>query len=239
MRYQGGKVYQAKDISYFINLHTERSYWEPFCGGCAVTEYVKLSKRYASDINGYLIAMWKALQRGWEPPERVSVDLYNQIKDNKANYPPELVAFVGFGCSFGGKWLGGYARGRGGRNYTKESRDALMASLPRLQNVQFFAADFMETDPPEANMVIYCDPPYKGVTSYHKSSFDTELFWERVRELDSQGHVLYISEFSAPDDFDYIWSKPRSLGIRRGDNHRPIEKLWVPADSSKYPQRLL
>ena len=58
--------------------------------------------------------MWKALQQGWEPPDLVTFEDYEYVRAHQ-DENPALTAFVGFGCTFGAKWFGGYARDvRGG-----------------------------------------------------------------------------------------------------------------------------
>lgn len=103
MRYMGSKSGFAKVLLKQITPYRKNGQWwvEPFCGSCSVTQYVA-GNRIASDNHPYLIAMWKALQNGWIPPFHVSKDEYIHIKSNKDDYPPELVAFVGFGCDYGG-----------------------------------------------------------------------------------------------------------------------------------------
>ena len=52
--------------------------------------------------------MWKELQKGWITPDIITKEDYYYIKENK-DEKPYLTGFVGFGCSFGGKWFGGLA----------------------------------------------------------------------------------------------------------------------------------
>lgn len=60
--------------------------------------------------------MWQALQQGWQPPEIITKDEYYYVKEHK-DENPALTGFVGFGCSFGGKWFGGLASNKKGDNY--------------------------------------------------------------------------------------------------------------------------
>jgi DNA adenine methylase len=77
------------------------------------------------------------------------------------------------------------------------------------------------------NSLIYLDPPYKGVTGY-RVKFDHEQFWNYVRFLVSQGHTVFVSEYSAPDDFVSVFSVVLKKGIA---NKRTLkdatEKLFV------------
>ena len=82
-----------------------------FCGSCAVES--KLAPHFKSvicnDNHKYLVALWQALQDGYELPEVVSQEMYKSIRDNKDDNPA-LTGYEGFGSSIGGKIYGGYAR---------------------------------------------------------------------------------------------------------------------------------
>lgn len=59
--------------------------------------------------------------------------------------------------------------------------------------------------------LIYCDPPYSGITQYRhsdiKDDFNSTVFWQWCREKAVEGHTVFISEYNAPADFKCIWSK--------------------------------
>ena len=110
--YVGNKRRIAKPISaYLESIRAGREFWEPFCGGLGITA-VMSGPRVASDISEPLITLYKALQQGWDPPEVLTREEYAQLKKRQDPYDP-LTAFAGFGCSFGGKWFGGYGVRRG------------------------------------------------------------------------------------------------------------------------------
>ena len=73
--------------------------------------------------------------------------------------------FVGFGCSFGGKWFGGYARNKTGTNYALQSKKSLMKDINTLMNARFICEDYRNVYLPD-NCVIYADPPYNGCLLY-------------------------------------------------------------------------
>lgn len=76
-----------------------------FCGSCnVVSEVDSQYKRIANDKHKYLISMWEAMQNGWIPPDTCTEEEYNHIRDN-LNENEALSGFIGFACSFGGKWL--------------------------------------------------------------------------------------------------------------------------------------
>src|ERR1700750_2056717 len=107
----GGKTRIAKDLARAMLASTsERDvYVEPFVGaGSVAAEMVPFfDGAILSDASPDLIAMWQALQNGWEPPENVTLEEYEAQRHAPVS---ALRGFVGYGCSFGGKWFGGYAR---------------------------------------------------------------------------------------------------------------------------------
>lgn len=231
MKYMGSKNRHANEIlSIVLKNRTEKqAYVEPFVGGFNIIDKVQ-GIRIANDSNFYLIELFKAIQSGWEPPEEISENEYKEIKLHKNNYTPSLVGFVGFGCSYSGKWFGGYARGNAAngkpRNYCLESKKNLLAQAPYLKDVLILNKNYLELDIPE-NSIIYCDPPYAGTTSY-KDKFNHQIFWDWVRNIKSK-NTIFISEYSAPDDFECVWSKKvNNTLVKETGSKQGTEKLFVP-----------
>ena len=113
MRYFGGKQRISGPLSDYLNkcLKNEQPFVDLFCGACNVISKIDNNRlRIANDKHEYLIAMWKALQEGWEMPDNISEEQYLYIKNHKDENKP-LTGFVGFGLSYSGKWFGGYCRG--------------------------------------------------------------------------------------------------------------------------------
>lgn len=54
--------------------------------------------------------------------------------------------------------------------------------------------------------VVYCDPPYQGTSAAYNKGFDNYKFWEWVR---TRNYPVYVSEYSAPEDFVSVWSKKK------------------------------
>ena len=234
MKYMGSKNKIAKNILPFILKDRTPDQWyiEPFVGGCNMIDKVS-GKRMGNDINFYLIEMWKALQRGWIPPELVTEDMYNEIRKNKDDYEPHLVAYVGFLFSFAAKWFGGYRRDIAGskgdmENMKTQSRIALksiMEQVPKIKDVVFSNLNYWEIPIPD-NSIIYCDPPYGGTTKY-KDNFDHPKFWEWVRKMSNSEHQVFVSEYNAPDDFICIWEKDVKTTLSKQAGIVSREKLFV------------
>ena len=116
MQYQGGKSRISKQIAVIIERESNcDTLVSLFCGSCSIESKVNISNKICNDKQPYLIAMWQGLQNGWTPPDVITEDEYKYIREHK-DENPALTGFVGFGCSFGGKWFGGLARNKKGYN---------------------------------------------------------------------------------------------------------------------------
>jgi len=89
-----------------------------------------------------------------------------------------------------------------------------LQSLERLQSLECMQQDTSITATSsdyreyvhEDGDVVYCDPPYADTDQYKAGDFDSAAFWEWVRSRD---YPVYVSEYSAPDDFVSTWSKEK------------------------------
>jgi len=245
MRYLGGKFRIGKQIAGYLNLIRKpgQAYAEPFVGAANVTQYINAPVRYAYDKHAGMIALWRALQDGWLPPDEVSEMTYKQAQAGEFRSNPALETFILIGCSFGGKWSAGYARGqKTPRNFADVSRRGLLHKLKWLRSVQFAHADFFDWQPPEANMLIYCDPPYAGTEGYDGvSAFDNAAFWQRIREFSATGHDLYVSEYRAPTDMISVLDMPTKTDLRnKADQHETrMERLFSPHADAMVLQPML
>lgn len=170
--------------------------------------------------------MWNAIKHGYELPDTVSEDEYRYIRMHKDN-DPALTGFVGFACSFGGKFFGGYARDKQDTNFAARGKQSLMNDIQSLQRAEFICGDYRDVEIPDG-AVIYADPPYQGTTSYTTGQFNSDEFWQYMREI-SKKHKVFISEQNAPSDFVCIWEKPsrRTIDVNKGNNFYATEKLFT------------
>ena len=192
MRYMGSKAKIAKYIiPELIKDRKENQYFiEPFVGGANLICNIG-GLRIGNDKCQYIIALLKSIQSGWIPPDSICKNTYESIKQNKDNYPPELVGFVGYGCSFGGKFFNGYIGTYGKRSYAGEASRSLTKQAKKIQNIEFIYGDYRELKIPD-NSIIYCDPPYEETTEY-RYKIDYDLFWEWCRSKSVDGHRVFIS----------------------------------------------
>lgn len=227
MQYMGGKSRVSKQISEILNsaINKGTPFVSLFCGSCAIESKVQADVKILNDKHTYLIAMWKALQNGWMPPDVVTKEEYYRVKANM-DENLALTGFVGFGCSFGGKWWGGYAKDKRGDDYCGQAKRGLLKDLVGIRYVIFTCLDYHDVKIPDG-AVVYCDPPYVNTTGYTVGQFDTHEFWDYMRQLSKRCDV-YISEESAPDDFECIWSKEKIRTLEKSDNvgRVKVEKLF-------------
>lgn len=227
MQYLGGKSKIRKQVAAFLESvrKPDQVYFEPFCGGGWVLQEMT-GKRIASDGNKALIAMYKAIQEGWAPPDFVSEDEWRYWRSQKDFSLDPMMAFCRIGCGFGGNWMGGYARS-GRRNYCKNAKNSLLKQLELIKDVEFIYGLFHEHKPKD--MLVYCDPPYQNTASYGAfSGFDHDLFWQTMRDWSKENTVV-ISEYQAPDDFECVAEFQSRMGLRvKGDKQEVrIERLFM------------
>ena len=229
MVYMGSKNRIAKELIPIITKDLKPNQWyvEPFVGGANMIDKIEHPYKLGADNNKYLIALLEAVQNGQELPEYINKDEYIAVKTNKDNYPDWYVGFVGFICSFRGKFFGGYSgycTTKTGiqRNYIKERINNILKQ--NLDGIKLVCSSYDALDIP-ANSIIYCDPPYNGTTKY-KDSFDSDAFWQWCRDKAKEGHTVYVSEYNAPEDFKCIWEK--QINSNLGDTSKTAtEKLFT------------
>lgn len=215
IKYLGSKRKIAKEILPIILADRgERLYVEPFVGSAAVIIHAG-GRRLGADRNHHVIALHKAVRDGWEPPTLVTEAEYKAIKKAPSAYPKELVAFVGIGCSFAGKWFGGYARDAQGGNYARMQHDAIMADAPKFAGIDFICSEYRDLEVPAEPCTYYCDPPYADTTGYQtvNNHFPSGWFWRWCRNRVAEGHQVFVSEYKAPDDWQCVWEKTVSVNF--------------------------
>lgn len=236
MRYMGSKSRIAKHILPIIldGRKDGQYYVEPFCGGCNMIDKVQ-GNRIANDSNPYLIAMFKALTTGWDPPITIPADRYEVARScykwGLDYYPAHLIGWIGFVASFNGKFFAGYTGRdcrdkRGARDHIGESTRNILKQIPSLNGVTFENQDYSELVIPEKS-IIYCDPPYANTTKY-RYSVDHSRLWDWCREMVFRGCEVFVSEYNAPEDFVCVWEKNVASGVSPGGGAtKKVEKLFI------------
>ena len=241
MQYIGSKNRFAKElvpiIESYITSET-KGYLEPFVGGANMIDKVNCDKKYGCDLNEYLIELLKYSKENELPdelPEPISEEEYNKVKLNKEDYDKWYVGFVGFLCSFGSKFFGGYARGKNNngisRNYARESYDNLRKQSPNLKGIVFKHCSFQDISTNISGYVIYCDPPYRGTTKYKTDEFPYDEYYDWCRKM-SKNNIVLCSEYWMPDDFECVWEKETKANFdsnrdSNDDKNKRVEKLFI------------
>ena len=97
-----------------------------------------------------------------------------------------------------------------------------LESLESLESLEMSTKDYREVELPD-DCVVYADPPYKGTRKYNNSVFDSEAFWEWCRRCP---HPVYISEYSAPEDFIEVAAKSHTKSCAAKCSTKSIERLY-------------
>lgn len=244
MRYSGSKAKIANDILDIIcsDLHGDMLYIEPFVGGCNTFGLVNHPYKVGIDNNPYLIEMWRKFQCGYLPPRDVSKDDYDFLKgiacrnEMDSNYS-WLVGYVLNSCSYGSAWNNGYAKynEKRGENHVLEAYNNIIKQLELFsyfQDSSFIYGSYEDCEgiiDNDRECIIYCDPPYQNTKGYMDGSFNHDLFWSWVRKMSVKDNCnVYVSEYSAPDDFVCVWSKERKDGMSlSGKKDIKVERLFV------------
>ena len=103
-------------------------------------------------------------------------------------------------------FFGGYVGGNLERNYILEAYKNITRQAEKIKDVEFVYSDYKNLNIP-SNSLIYCDPPYASATKYTTGDFNHDEFWQWCREKHKEGHLVFVSEYNAPNDFECIWEK--------------------------------
>ena len=247
MRYIGGKSRIANDIAAIVTKAQGSIYLEPFLGGGAT--FAKVASYYprtfASDLNAYLMFMWMGFNAGWVPPDSISEEQYQWLKyEDYDKFPDEklplaLRGLAGIACSFGGKWFGGYARGKTDkgtdRDWLNETVRNIQKILPAMENTIFCFGDYRMWHP-KNDWVVYCDPPYRGTQGYNSADlfeatkpFDHDIFWSTMNKWVKAGAKVFVSEYVAPPDWSCAgeFKARQSLTMPCQGREERVERLWT------------
>ena len=233
MKYMGSKNRIAKYILPIILKDRGINQWyvEPFFGGGNSMQHVE-GKRLGGEANFFIASMWNKLINGWTP-ETITREQYQYIKNTDDPIDEHVIGWTATACSYSGKWFGGFAgkvATKGGlRDYQAEAFANVRKQLPKLKGVEVIGCSYNELIIPP-NSIIYSDPPYWGTTQY-KDVFNSAEHFEWCRQKSKQGHLVFISEYTAPDDFVCVWQQEVKSSLsangKAGGNKVSIEKLFV------------
>lgn len=232
MKFMGSKRLVSKHILPIMlqkmEAHGIENWVEPFVGGGNMIDKVPSSyNRVGYDVCPHVIESLITIRDFPEKlPKEVTEEEYRSVLGTS---PHPVNSWVRFVCSFAGKFDGGYAReegsdagtfaGRGYRNAKKQS--------PKLKGVKLFEKDYRDIVL-EGRSLIYCDPPYKGTTGYNSKSLDYDVFYDWCRKMSEEGNLVFLSEYTAPEDFNLLWEKEHKVNfdVDRQTHSKSVEKLF-------------
>lgn len=236
MKYMGSKNRIAKYIlPIMLEYRKEGQYWvEPFVGGANMIDKVE-GNRIGSDSNPYLLKTLLFIRGNKRliplNNKEYTEEMYLKAKNMKSKelLKSPIDCFALFNYSFGSKFKGGWSRNKRGTDYVKECVKNILKQSENIQGVNFVEAEYQSLIIPPKS-IIYCDPPYYGTTKY-KVSFNHSEFWQWCRDKVKEGHMVFVSEYNAPEDFKYIWSKEVNNNMEKGCNtKKSFEKLFIYKD---------
>ena len=232
MMYQGGKARIAAPIAEILIRAAEgrTTYLEPFVGSAAV--FSRVAAHYptaiGADIVEDLVDLWRDAVAGWVPPETLSLEEYEALRDAP---PSALRAFAGFPCSFGGKWFGGYARDpKSDRNFARTASRSIARRAAAMPDAGFVHGDYRVLSPLVGSYsVVYADPPYAGTLAYKGAGmFDSASFWREMDDWTDRGALVLVSEYAAPDNWLEVWSVDRHVSTARDNSgKRATDRLFA------------
>lgn len=242
MVYVGSKSRITKEIvpliQNVIDIKNIKIYVEPFVGGANVIDKIQAYRKIGTDSNKYLIALLNYVKKNQSLPDVVlDKEHCYYVKNNKDEFEDWYVGFIGFvpmgfNGMFYASYIGDSRRGNAGNLKQQETINNLLRQAPKLVGTSFYHKSYQEmiTELKTVdNILFYCDPPYANTRNHYKQGkFDTEMFWNDIRELSKTKYVI-VSELNAPDDFVCVWQKEIKRGFK-GDFKtvtKAIEKLFI------------
>jgi site-specific DNA-adenine methylase len=208
--YHGGKQRIGKEIAqiiYDVSSRMEeqigtnfKGYVEPFCGMLGVyqhipglfNEHTPRLKYQAGDINASVIKMWKALQKGWNPPTKCSEKRFYQLKGNGQSSAEK--GFIGHACGYRSTYFSTFFD----RVDLKKVSKNILKMTQKIKNIKFSTGSYDDKYSQLSGYIIYCDPPYFKGSKYLDESgkirkFDYDAFYTWIEKM-AQHNLVFISE---------------------------------------------
>ena len=239
MVYMGSKAKYAKYIVPILQKTIDENniitYIECFVGGANIIDKIKCENRYGYDRSDTLIAL---LSTAAEDFDKVLKDGNRELWDKGKGYvkdgimPKDMtLADIGameFFASFSSRGFpGGYANNTTNHNYFQERRKNLEKQSPNLKGIIFKSQNYWELEPVK-DALIYLDPPYQNTKHYgyaNQAKMDYDRFWNWARDI-SKDNYVFVSEQTAPDDFEVIWKQDVKRTNGQNNNFKAVEKLF-------------
>lgn len=248
MRYQGGKRRSAKYIAPVLARMSAaapvRDIGDLFIGSAGIEQAcVTLAPvTLGAEICPAIIACYRAVADGWDPPARLTRDEYAAIK---AVHGPDsqdpLAAFALAFCSYAGVWAMGrlpdderHGENRPTCRYAAaKARKDLLALRPILQRMTLVCEDYRAAAErvPDGG-VLYLDPPWRGTLGYKQAPpFDIDAFWTWAAAASMRWRVIISEGQHGPPVGDDRWTLAWSRIVPSpGLSAKKLECLWYLRD---------
>lgn len=228
MKFMGSKARINKFIlPIMLAERTPYQWWvEPFVGGGNSISEVR-GPRLGGDIDPHVIAALTAIRDSLDKLPKNNEEFTEKDYHNLRLCDHPFKGYLGFTASYAGKWMGGWCRDRSGkRDYVAEAYRNALKQSPKLQGVNLVVADYRGLDIPPCSL-IYCDIQYRSTTGYRVGYFDYDAFYHWCAVKAEEGHTVFLSEYSAPEEFECVWSKEISTSLTQDTGSKKgVEKLF-------------
>ena len=212
------------------------TYIECFVGGANIIDKIKCDKRIGYDRSDTLIALLTQAANNFDDVMKDgSRELWDKgkayVKDGRMPEDMTLaeIGAMEFFASFcNGGFPRGYAKNTETRNYYNEAYRNMKEQAPQLAGIEFKCQNYWELDENISGAVIYLDPPYANTKIYgyaNQPKMDYNHFWNWVRKISKRNYV-FISEQTAPEDFEVIWEQEVTRTTNKENNFKAVEKLF-------------
>lgn len=217
MKYMGGKSRLVNVIVPILNnialLENIDTYYEPFCGGCAIAEHVNIKHKHCSDSNKGLIELLnliKSLDTEEQFRDTFKFHTKEQFYDIKHNVSEDTWLYVYNALFFGykgtlNKHKSSYFKHLEYDNLIK----ILMNEHEMLKTIEdIHCANFMNLE--LNNHLIYLDPPYENTSTYTCNKDNLVDFRARDKKIIelAQNNIVLISEYNMNESlFKEVCSK--------------------------------
>lgn len=198
--------YNKKILSIILKNREKNQYYiEPFVGRCDTIHLVD-GNRIGNDINPYLINMWESIQSGWIPPKFLNDSDYNYIDTNRYKSSKQLIGYIDLYVTKYVKLNKSKTTFSKVENSSRKGYFDVEHKKSGVLGIQFTNNNYLDLIIPD-NSIILCNIP--GI-----QGFDLDIFWDWCRNKTIEGHIVYVVNNIAPDDFTVIW---KSNGVALND----------------------
>lgn len=246
MRYQGGKRRSAKYIAPFIKRLRDAAgipdVGDLFLGSAGIEQacaQVGAPVTIGAEICPAIVACYRAVAGGWDPPNRLTRDEYRALQ--KLHTPQSLDPIAAFAlafCAYGGKWGSGHLPDdarcgtRDSAFAAAKARKDLLEMAPMFREMVLVCADYREAAErvPDGG-VLYLDPPWRGTLPYKQAPpFDFDAFWAWAKVASKRWRVLISEGLRGPPPGDgWVLTWTRTVGPP-GLKAGKVECLWYHYD---------